>query len=644
MWRLFPYLRWLWAVILLGVLLGLAANIITAVLQTGHFKPSQEALDLLRQYRLTLLITSAVLFLLTCVAWRAHLRRLRVDGPHVVAPMPWTTQVAPDQRRRRQVVLLEKVESFWVKGVLERSINGVALINLGKETRPEAVQHPWEMVLDARGRRESLPTDTRMIDVFDGLAGCLLVLGEPGSGKTTSLLELGRDLIAHARKGPDHPIPVVFNLSSWSQNRSPIELWLTSELDSKYRIPRHHAQDWIARDDLILLLDGLDEVRPEHQAACVAAINIFRQNYGLTRIAVCCRSDDYNLIGSRLHFEGAIHLLPLTVSQVHEYLEAGGDLLRSLQSAVRRDRALLTLARRPLMLAIMTLAYSGKSLTHILSQSHSLSLNELFADYVTAMFERLARTKNERFSRSSTIKWLSCLASQLLLHSQTQFLIEDIQASWLRSERYRRLFQLIYMFACATLFGAPVGLTWGLAARLVLKWNQALSTLTFGLPSAAAVCLAVRREFGWKGRLLVGVTYGTLMTITSAGKYGARIAVVVGTLGGIVAGLGFGLVLGRMHSRKYTSSSRAQFTLITVDKLSWSWRSAVKGLVSYGIPVGLATCFVIGVAAVLTAPVSTGLMFATVAGTVVMCTCGVLLGLTCLEIEKKPRPGNLWVT
>jgi hypothetical protein len=436
----------------------------------------------------------------------------------------------------------------------------------------------------------------------------------------------------------------VFNLSSWSQNRSPIELWLTSELDSKYRIPRHHAQDWIARDDLILLLDGLDEVRPEHQAACVAAINIFRQNYGLTRIAVCCRSDDYNLIGSRLHFEGAIHLLPLTVSQVHEYLEAGGDLLRSLQSAVRRDRALLTLARRPLMLAIMTLAYSGKSLTHILSQSHSLSLNELFADYVTAMFERLARTKNERFSRSSTIKWLSCLASQLLLHSQTQFLIEDIQASWLRSERYRRLFQLIYMFACATLFGAPVGLTWGLAARLVLKWNQALSTLTFGLPSAAAVCLAVRREFGWKGRLLVGVTYGTLMTITSAGKYGARIAVVVGTLGGIVAGLGFGLVLGRMHSRKYTSSSRAQFTLITVDKLSWSWRSAVKGLVSYGIPVGLATCFVIGVAAVLTAPVSTGLMFATVAGTVVMCTCGVLLGLTCLEIEKKPRPGNLWVT
>ena len=53
----------------------------------------------------------------------------------------------------------------------------------------------------------------------------------------------------------------------------------------------------------------------------------------------------------------------------------------------------------------------------------------------------------------------------------------------------------------------------------------------------------------------------------------------------------------------------------------------------------------IGVAAVLTAPVSTGLMFATVAGTVVMCTCGVLLGLTCLEIEKKSRPNQgIWMS
>ncbi len=52
--------------------------------------------------------------------------------------------------------------------------------------------------------------------VFDAVGGELLILGAPGSGKTTMLLELTRDLLARARQDATHPLLVVFNLSSWA--------------------------------------------------------------------------------------------------------------------------------------------------------------------------------------------------------------------------------------------------------------------------------------------------------------------------------------------------------------------------------------------------------------------------------------------
>jgi len=64
-----------------------------------------------------------------------------------------------------------------------------------------------------------LPPDTKIVDVFDEMGQNLLVLGEPGSGKTTMLLELARDTIARAEKDSDEPIPVVFNLSSWTDSK-----------------------------------------------------------------------------------------------------------------------------------------------------------------------------------------------------------------------------------------------------------------------------------------------------------------------------------------------------------------------------------------------------------------------------------------
>ena len=50
--------------------------------------------------------------------------------------------------RRNLLILLSKVKQFWIEGVLDQSVYHEALIQLGKESRPEMVEHPWGRVLE----------------------------------------------------------------------------------------------------------------------------------------------------------------------------------------------------------------------------------------------------------------------------------------------------------------------------------------------------------------------------------------------------------------------------------------------------------------------------------------------------------------
>ena len=157
-----------------------------------------------------------------------------------------------------------------------------------------------------------LPPDKKISEVFDETGRALLILGEPGSGKTFTMLELARELIPRLRMTPSQPIPVVFNLSTWTiQNRSIFD-WLVGELSSKYQIPKRFGRPWLENQRLLLLLDGLDEVDPEHRASCVNAINEFVEESGVPGLAVCSRLEEYLALPKYLKLSGAICLQPLT--------------------------------------------------------------------------------------------------------------------------------------------------------------------------------------------------------------------------------------------------------------------------------------------------------------------------------------------
>ena len=356
--------------------------------------------------------------------------------------------VTPQEYRNRQA-LLNKVNNFWIKGVLERSLHSQVLIDLGLEERPDAVVQPWNMVLQTPNEEpKPLPEGTKVVDLFDaiGVGRTLLILGEPGSGKTTTLLELTRDLILRAKQDDNLLIPVVLNLSSWANKRQKIEDWLVEELGDKYDVPKAIREPLVKKQKLLPLLDGLDEVKVQYREECIVALNQFKQDYG-SELVVCSRIKDYEALTNRLNFQCAVYLRLLTIEKVHHYLDSLGSDVTGLNTLVQEDKVLQELAQSPLMLNIMTLAYQGVAVedlytTNLLEERRI----KLFDDYIEKVLNRPNRSKNQtKYSKKQIKLWLSWLAKKMSQESSTIFLIERMQPTCLNKNTNKFFYLLIYL-------------------------------------------------------------------------------------------------------------------------------------------------------------------------------------------------------
>lgn len=378
-------------------------------------------------------------------------------------------------------IMLGKVKHFWVEGVLENTIRRAGLLELGKDTQPQAVENPWEAVLELpfEGTRTIAP-GKNISDVFEDVERSVLILGQPGSGKTTTLLTLVRELVARAERQPAQPIPVVFHLSSWVDPKQSLDIWLVDELSDKYQIPKKIGKDWLQHQRLLLLLDGLDEVRGENRAACVEAINRFGKDTGLPGMVVCCRLEQYEELKVKLTLNGAICLRPLTDAQIDAYVEQAGAELAGLRTALRQDSGLQELARSPLMLNVMCLAYRGYGAEHLAGRESTADRTKhLFTTYIDLMFRKRGKAALA-YPRERTLGGLSWIARRLSERNQTMFLIEDLQPSWL-SDGVQRW---AYLAGLSLVLGLLIGLAniaywWGsIASKGGLQEGESILWLT----------------------------------------------------------------------------------------------------------------------------------------------------------------------
>ena len=376
-----------------------------------------------------------------------------------------------DSRNRLQI--LKRVRLDWIDGVLNQSLYHVARIELGLDRK--AVEQPLNAIVQIPDCSPTvMPLGTTITQVFDDQAGALLILGAPGTGKTTLLLELARQLLDRAEQDGCHPIPVVFNLSSWASRRQPLARWLAAELNERSDVPKGLARRWVEAEQILPLLDGLDEVASDHRHACVDAINNFRRDHGLLPIAVCSRTADYEALGSKLRMRSAIAVQPLTRLQIHACLEQVPEQGRALRGALTEDPSFFELLETPLMLWVAILAF-GESSLDCSKREESLDQRrrQLFAGYINAMFKR--RSVETRYTPQQTVHCLSWLASVLSQHNQTVFHLEGLHVEWLAT-RAQKWCSRAGMIVAAGLVGGPIfGLSCGLIlwlAVLFLKLGQ----------------------------------------------------------------------------------------------------------------------------------------------------------------------------
>ena len=305
------------------------------------------------------------------------------------------TSMAGETRSALQI-LRGRVQQYWIEGVLENSLFRKILLELGKERTSNAVNSPLSSLLERPGAAsESIPSDKSIADIFVEEGSSLLILGVPGSGKTTTLLGLARVLLARAERELGDPIPVVLNLSSWVEPYRMISEWMADELSGKFQIPTKQGRAWLKESRLLPLLDGLDELQPSaRRAACVEAINAFTSEAGPVGIVVCCRLNEYLDLPVRLGLNAAVRLEQLTDEQVQDYLDAAGDRLSALNTALQQESAMRIDARSPLMLNLMVRAYEDLSVEEVLQEgieTTALRRWRLMEAYLARMFRRAAQ-------------------------------------------------------------------------------------------------------------------------------------------------------------------------------------------------------------------------------------------------------------
>jgi DNA-binding SARP family transcriptional activator/DNA polymerase III delta prime subunit len=574
-----------------------------------------------------------------------------VVQPEVLAVQeepPAREQAGPQGQARRtdrnQQRMLERVRAFWVDGVLERSLHTRVLLSLGLDYTSEVTRHPWHMLFQSGDEAlYELPGQADIVAMYDQLEGELLILGAPGAGKTTMLLQLARTLLRRAESDGNLPMPVIFHLSSWAAQRLPISTWLVEELIVRYQVPRRLAQKWVSDKQVLPLLDGLDEVVAEQRVACVEALNQFRDEHWLLGTVVCSRTTDYAALGVRLRLRGAVVVQPLNNTQIEAYLQQGGEQLGAVRRLLSEDRLLYELANTPLMLSIIVIAYQGAATTVVPRLS---SLDErrkhLFATYTQRM---LARRIQPRYHPQQTMRALIWLARMMLQRSQSVFLIESLQPDWLGG-KLREHYAPLVLLIVSLIIGLGSGIANGVASSvLALLPNLLIGGVVGiigGLLAGVFTWLMVwmgerllQSDQRWGDLTKPNWWQAMLQAVPFAAAMGIAVAITVGAGYSTGEGLAFGVITA-VASLFLLILMRQTGRIQLVEAYRWSLRRALRGFLP-GALLGLTVGLVLGIAYWSTAGVASALVL--LFGTM------FAFGLTSQGLEQTTVPNQgIWRT
>ena len=359
---------------------------------------------------------------------------------------------AVQQNRERMLQLLQR----WYEDFLTDSLQSATWLDLDLTEQPDALHNPITLLIRTSylpGR--VLPPGTSIVQVYQNANQELLILGAPGSGKSTHLYMLAQYLFQQAKINHSQPLPIVFDLSSWAEKCAPLPVWMAERLTQLYKVPEKLAQQWIQNQQIIPLLDGLDEMDEAARPLCIIAINAYHREY-LHPLVVCSRSTEYKAasVRERLRLQNAVEMQPLTTAQVNTILAQGGKPLAALRTEFKKNFSLQQLITTPLMLNLFIITYSKAPVRDFPTKRAALQ-HQVFKQYVERMIER--KGNGTLYPSQQTYVWLHWLACQMHTHQQTVFTLEMLQPDWLPQPQ-KSSYHSSLMLITGLLYGALFGL------------------------------------------------------------------------------------------------------------------------------------------------------------------------------------------
>lgn len=532
-----------------------------------------------------------------------------------------------DRTTRAMEVLANAVRRQWRDEIVVRQLdNPDPLAVRWRRTDLAGEPEPRRFALRQRRQRSEWRADQvdRLAAEFHSLdRQRLVILGEPGMGKTTLAMLLLREL-ANDRQ-PDEPVPVLLTLAGWHPAAESLDEWLARQLITNY--PALGAAEFgpdmpttlVTDRRIVPMLDGLDELPEELRPEVLTALNAT-----LTKddpLVLTCRTAEYAAAvrrGGQVADAAVLEPQPLATREVLQYLR---ECLRRYPGGESWDGVLATIADdadSPIACALTTpldLWLVRKIYVEPRADPAELDDRDRFptpaaitrhllghlTDALVAVNPPKPRAGDHVFrprrdwDSADAERWLTFLAEHLHTTGERDLAWWRLHRAVSLDARYRTVIGLVLGLVLGPLPGLIGGLVGWFAGQPLAGL---LAGLLGGLGAALAYALAAAHDaapahadFRLRGRgrqLLRELVFPLVMWLSSALVIGLlfQLLELAGLLGFLLTGLVFGLLHGLMvWIASPVSDERAQSP---VESLRGDLRLTIARAGAFAVAGGLA--------------------------------------------------------